>query len=86
MWKEETTQMRTNRGCLFRVCYIARQSAPITGTWQRVKGSKEWESYFAVKERGGFRYDWRSLAGGIWRRANWKREMFDWFESIFSFL
>ena len=79
--------MRTNRGCLFRVCYIARQSASITCTWQRVKGSREWESYFIVREREGFRYDWRSLAWRIWRRANWKWEMlFDWFESTFSVL
>ena len=32
------TEKRTNRGYLFRGCYIARQSASITCLWQRVKG------------------------------------------------
>ena len=81
LWNKQTTQMR---GCLFRVRHIARQSASVTCTWQRVRGSRERESYFIVKDRQGFRYaDWRSSAWGSWRRADWKGGLLcDWFENI----
>lgn len=67
---------KKSKGCLFRACYIAKESATITSFGRHSKADAgRGNLYSGGKERLQVYSDWRFLAREISKRANKKQDI-----------
>lgn len=68
----KTTQMKTNRGNLFRTYYSKGVGHHHLGLAETQRQAREWGHFIVEKGRLQVCSDWRLLTWGSWRWANYK--------------